>query len=134
MASIDTSREFAFTTQDFEQVRRLIYDHAGIALSPSKRDMVYGRLARRLRALKLNSFADYLCCCNALKGGRSGGFVNALTTNLTSFFRESHHFDILRDYLAKRRQQGHKPSGAAHRRPTKNLIRLPSLPARRLTA
>ncbi len=107
MASIDTSREFAFTTQDFEQVRRLIYDHAGIALSPSKQDMVYGRLARRLRALKLNSFADYLLLLQRPEGRQEwGAFVNALTTNLTSFFRESHHFDILRDYLAKRRQQG----------------------------
>ncbi len=53
-------REFIFTTQDFERVRKLIYDHAGIALSPQKEDMAYSRLARRLRATGLRSFDDYL--------------------------------------------------------------------------
>ena len=56
----DASREFHFTEQDFQRVRKLIYDYAGIALSDSKHDMVYSRLARRVRALKLANFADYL--------------------------------------------------------------------------
>ncbi|MBV5276654.1 chemotaxis protein CheR, partial [bacterium] len=53
-------REFAFTSADFERVRKLIYQHAGISLSAVKQDMVYSRLARRLRATGLNSFGDYL--------------------------------------------------------------------------
>jgi chemotaxis methyl-accepting protein methylase len=53
-------------------VRKLIYDYAGIALSDSKHDMVYSRLARRVRALKLANFADYLACCSGPTGARSG--------------------------------------------------------------
>lgn len=98
-------REFEFTTRDFEEVRRLIYSHAGITLSEGKVDMVYSRLARRLRAKGLASFRDYLAL---LKGGDAQeweAFVNALTTNLTAFFREAHHFDILRDFLRTRRER-----------------------------
>ncbi|PLK48631.1 chemotaxis protein CheR [Uliginosibacterium sp. TH139] len=100
---IDTGgREFEFTAQDFERVRSLIYKHAGISLSPVKQDMVYSRLARRLRVLNLKRFTEYL---DHLE--RSGGpaeweaFVNALTTNLTSFFREAHHFDLLAEQMRK---------------------------------
>jgi chemotaxis protein methyltransferase CheR len=96
------AREFSFTDQDFERVRKLIYKHAGISLAPIKQDMVYSRLARRLRAKGLKHFRDYL---DQLEGGHDvrewEAFVNALTTNLTSFFREAHHFDILADYLRK---------------------------------
>lgn len=99
-------REFVFTAQNFDRIRKLIYDHAGIALSPSKKDMVYSRLARRLRATGFNNFDDYL---NLIEQGDEKEwepFVNALTTNLTSFFRESHHFPILQDFLKSRRQRG----------------------------
>ena len=97
--------EFAFSAQDFEQVRRLIYDHAGINLHDHKQAMVYSRLSRRLRETGHRTFADYLGWL------RSGGqdaraewqqFVNGLTTNLTSFFRESHHFDSLAHDLRDR--------------------------------
>ena len=95
-------REFEFTAADFERVRKLIYQHAGISLAPIKQDMVYSRLARRLRALNLTSFGDYL---NALERNQDASewerFVNALTTNLTSFFREPHHFPIFADHLRK---------------------------------
>ncbi|PTD95364.1 chemotaxis protein CheR [Pseudothauera lacus] len=93
-------REFEFTTADFERIRALIHQHAGIALSPAKQDMVYSRLARRLRACGDRTFAQYLA---RLERDRSEWetFVNSLTTNLTSFFREAHHFDILADYLRK---------------------------------
>ncbi|MDR2030791.1 MAG: chemotaxis protein CheR [Azoarcus sp.] len=87
-------REFEFTTVDFERIRKLIYEHAGIALSPAKQDMVYSRLARRLRACGDKSFAQYLQRLERDRGEWET-FVNSLTTNLTSFFRESHHFDIL---------------------------------------
>ncbi|WP_306535298.1 CheR family methyltransferase [Geobacter sp.] len=97
--SIVPQREFHFTQEDFDRVRKLIYDHAGISLAPIKRDMVYSRLARRLRALGLASFRDYL---RLLEGGDEKEwetFVNSLTTNLTSFFREGHHFKILEKYM-----------------------------------
>lgn len=96
-----SAREFSFLPADFERVRKLIYQHAGISLSPVKQDMVYSRLARRLRATGCRSFAEYL---DALEKGDSAEwerFVNSLTTNLTSFFREPHHFPILADFLQK---------------------------------
>jgi len=101
----DGSREFHFTTQDFERVRKMIYDHAGIALNPSKEDMVYSRLARRLRALKLNNFNDYLALLERSDSEEWEGFVNALTTNLTSFFREQHHFPVLAEHVRQQRSK-----------------------------
>ena len=92
-------REFTFTRSDFEQVKRLIYDHAGINLSDSKMDMVYSRLGRRLRARGLTTFRDYLALVSSGDGEEWEAFVNSLTTNLTDFFRESHHFPILADHL-----------------------------------
>ena len=94
-------REFSFSAADFERVRKLIYQHAGISLSPVKQDMVYSRLARRLRATGKQTFAEYLDALE--KGGADEWerFVNSLTTNLTSFFREPHHFPILAEQLRK---------------------------------
>lgn len=97
-------REFAFSPEDFERIRRLIHRHAGIALSPAKEDMVYGRLARRLRALKLSSFADYLTRLER-DPAEWDAFVNALTTNFTTFLREAHHFEILARHLRTRRER-----------------------------
>jgi chemotaxis protein methyltransferase CheR len=94
-------REFEFTDGDFERVRKLIYDHAGISLSPAKRDMVYSRLARRLRATGLDSFDAYLDHVEAGDAAEWEAFTNALTTNLTSFFREPHHFPILAEHLRR---------------------------------
>jgi chemotaxis protein methyltransferase CheR len=94
-------REFNFSSADFERVRKLIYQHAGISLSPVKQDMVYSRLARRLRATGKNTFGEYLDMLE--KGGADEWerFVNSLTTNLTSFFREPHHFPIFAEHLQK---------------------------------
>ncbi|MEO7495524.1 MAG: CheR family methyltransferase, partial [Massilia sp.] len=96
----DTTKEFDFTRRDFERVRALIYARAGISLADSKQEMVYSRLARRLRATGIVSFDTYL---DELEAGRLGeeweSFINALTTNLTSFFREAHHFPLLADHL-----------------------------------
>lgn len=97
-------REFDFSDSDFERVRKLIYAHAGITLSPIKRDMVYSRLARRLRATGKKSFSEYLALVEHGSGAEWESFVNALTTNLTSFFREPHHFPVLAEFLKK--QQG----------------------------
>ncbi|MDR2165379.1 MAG: chemotaxis protein CheR [Zoogloeaceae bacterium] len=96
------AREFEFKAADFERVRKLIHARAGISLSPTKQDMVYSRLARRLRAKGMKTFAAYL---DHLEKGLDTGewelFVNSLTTNLTSFFREPHHFPILAAHLRK---------------------------------
>lgn len=99
-ASSSAVREFQFTAADFERVRKLIYARAGIALGEHKQEMVYSRLARRLRALDLGSFQAYL---DLLEHGGGGAewdeFTNSLTTNLTAFFREGHHFEILARHL-----------------------------------
>jgi chemotaxis protein methyltransferase CheR len=100
-------REFDYTPADFERVRQLIYKHAGISLSPLKQDMVYSRLARRLRVLNLDNFAHYLDYLEKADAAEWETFVNALTTNLTSFFREAHHFDILKQH-AKRLYDAHR--------------------------
>lgn len=101
-ASREAGKEFEFTRGDFERVRALIYRQAGISLADSKQEMVYSRLARRLRATGLASFAAYL---DDLEAGRLPdeweSFTNALTTNLTSFFREAHHFPLLAEHALK---------------------------------
>ncbi len=91
-------REFEFTEADFERVRSLLYKNAGIALSSSKQDMVYSRLARRLRSCGDQTFAQYLRRLEQ-DHGEWETFINSLTTNLTSFFREAHHFEILAEQL-----------------------------------
>ncbi|MFN7551120.1 MAG: CheR family methyltransferase [Pseudomonadota bacterium] len=100
--------DFAFSGADFARVRELIHTRAGIALAESKRQMVYGRLGRRLRALGIRSFRDYL---DRLESGGYDNdewqaFTNALTTNLTAFFREAHHFEILTRFLSNRSGKG----------------------------
>ena len=96
-------REFVFTSKDFERVRQLIYEHAGISLNPSKQDMVYSRLARRLRVTGINNFRDYLALLESKDEAEWQAFVNSLTTNLTSFFREQHHFPLLAEHALKRK-------------------------------
>lgn len=97
-------REFAFSREDFERIRTLIHDHAGISLSPVKQDMVYSRLARRLRACGDHTFAQYLQRLERDRGEWET-FVNSLTTNLTSFFREAHHFELLAELLRQRKDR-----------------------------
>ncbi|WP_077528729.1 CheR family methyltransferase [Vreelandella utahensis] len=92
-------REFQFTRKDFEWIREKVTGETGIQLNPSKDQMVYSRLARRLRALGLPDFASYRKVLEQDNGEEMGQFVNALTTNLTAFFRESHHFDHLAEIL-----------------------------------
>lgn len=92
-------QEFAFTDADFQCVRALIRERAGIALGEAKRSMVYSRLGRRLRARNLRTFADYLALLTREGGDEWQAFTNALTTNLTSFFREGHHFPVLVEHL-----------------------------------
>lgn len=92
-------REFAWTQADFARVQGLIYQRAGISLHDGKHAMVYSRLSRRLRETGYQSFRDYLGWLESHDGPEWQEFVNALTTNLTSFFREQHHFDILSEHL-----------------------------------
>jgi len=93
-------REFEFTAKDFSRIRKLIYQRAGISLSEAKSDMVYSRIGRRLRAVEFHSFKQYLDYLeNHPNHDEWEAFTNALTTNLTSFFREAHHFPILADHL-----------------------------------
>ncbi|HEU4590931.1 MAG TPA: protein-glutamate O-methyltransferase CheR [Steroidobacteraceae bacterium] len=87
--------DFALSRSEFERLRELVREHTGIALSDAKRQLVYGRLARRLRALKLESFAEYIKLIERGEPAELEEFVNAVTTNLTSFFREPHHFEYL---------------------------------------
>lgn len=94
-----SQREFKFTTEDFERVRKLIYQHAGISLTQAKQDMVYSRLARRLREKNYTTFVEYLSLLERNDVTEWETFINSLTTNLTSFFREAHHFDILARHL-----------------------------------
>jgi chemotaxis protein methyltransferase CheR len=67
----------------------------GIALAASKKELVYGRLARRLRKLKLTSFGEYCTLLESGDGTELQELTNAMTTNLTSFFRENYHFEQL---------------------------------------
>jgi chemotaxis protein methyltransferase CheR len=89
------AHEYQFSDQDFQRVRRLVYRHTGISLSNSKRQLVYGRLSRRLRALNLQAFDTYLQRVENDDAQELQHFCNAITTNLTSFFRENHHFEFL---------------------------------------
>lgn len=102
-------RAFAFEDRDFRRVCRLIQQHAGIQLSAHKRDMVYGRLVRRLRALSLERFSDYLDVVEHDPDAEAQAFVNALTTNLTSFFREEYHFAALIEQLRAAHAEQRKP-------------------------
>lgn len=98
-------RELEFTERDFQRIRNLIADRAGIVLAEHKRDMVYSRLGRCVRSRGLVRFGDYLSLLTANNASRDWQeFVNALTTNLTAFFRESHHFQLLQAHFQHRRE------------------------------
>jgi chemotaxis protein methyltransferase CheR len=99
VAMAEPAREFAFSDGDFRALVQFAYDNAGIALSDSKRNLLYSRLSRRLRSLGLTTFRqyrDYL----AANESELENFLNAISTNLTKFFREAHHFDHFRTHVA----------------------------------
>ncbi len=92
-------REFTFTREDFDFLRKISNEHSGILVPDDKFDMFYGRLSKRIRKLSLSNFKEY---CTYLKNNPEEEFtefINAVTTNLTSFFREKHHFDYLKSTL-----------------------------------
>jgi chemotaxis protein methyltransferase CheR len=88
-------KEFPMTDKDFQRIAGLAGRYTGIVLGEHKKDMVYGRIARRLRKLNINSFSKYLDFLEANVEKELSNFINVITTNLTSFFRENHHFDYL---------------------------------------
>ena len=107
MGPLAQGREFVWTNADFARVQGLIYKRAGISLHDGKHAMVYSRLSRRLRETGHDSFNDYLSWLESNDGPEWQEFVNALTTNLTAFFREQHHFEIFASHLRS------KPAGSS---------------------
>ena len=100
MALPEKRREFDFSIKHFNAFRKISQNHTGIMVPDNKFEMFYSRLTKRLRTLKLNSFDEYLNYLKNHEDKEFTPFINALTTNLTSFFREPHHFDFLRKQLA----------------------------------
>lgn len=91
------AREFEFTDDDFERIRRFVSENTGIVLSDAKKNMVYGRLSKRIRKGSFDDFSEF---CDAIEEGNEYEqefLINAITTNLTAFFRENHHFEFLAD-------------------------------------
>lgn len=90
-----SDREFIFSDEHFARIRRFVTAHTGIVLPDIKKNMVYGRLSKHIRKQFKGNFDDF---CDAVENGDSEVqdiLVNAITTNLTAFFRERHHFDFL---------------------------------------
>ncbi len=102
-------REIQFSAADFERVRGMIRAKAGIDLGQAKQNMVYSRLSRRLRECGHDNFVSYLDALGGDADPEWQEFINCLTTNLTAFFREPHHFETLAAHLAS------WPTGAAAR-------------------
>ena len=96
-------REFLWSDTDFARIKALIYKKAGISLHDGKHAMVYSRVSRRLRETGHTSFRSYLDWLEQHDGPEWQEFINALTTNLTAFFREQHHFEVLHEMMATRR-------------------------------
>lgn len=92
-----TEHEFDFNEQDFARVKKMVYDFAGIDLNDSKKSLVYNRLSKRIRFLGLSSFKAYLDYVVEQGESEFVHLINAITTNLTFFFRENHHFEYLAD-------------------------------------
>lgn len=91
------AKEFPMSNKNFDEIKRIAYEITGINLTDQKKNMIYSRLARRIRANGLNSFDQYCALLAQANSGETTEFINAITTNLTSFFREGHHFDFLQE-------------------------------------
>ena len=88
-------QEYQLSPAEYSRICQLVHQHTGIALSENKRELVYSRITRRLRKLNLDGFAQYLELLETGDAAEIEEFTNAITTNLTSFFREDHHFEHL---------------------------------------
>jgi chemotaxis protein methyltransferase CheR len=98
-------REFEFTRDDFDVIRAMIYEHAGISIAPTKQELVYTRIRKRVREHGLTSFGSYIEYLKRTPGELQA-FINSLTTNFTAFFRERDHFAILRRFAEERNAGG----------------------------
>ncbi|GLS92417.1 chemotaxis protein methyltransferase [Psychromonas marina] len=92
---------FELTQNDFQAIAFLLYNNVGISLSESKKHLVYNRLIHRIRSKKLSSFKQYIHLLDDKNAPEWNYFLNALTTNLTSFYREPYHFELLAEYASK---------------------------------
>ena len=93
----DLQREYKFTPKDFNTLRKIANEHTGIVVPDDKFDMYYARISKRIRHLGLRDFKEY---CEYLQNNPDTEFkpfINSITTNLTSFFRENHHFEFLKN-------------------------------------
>ena len=97
--SASVFKSFEFSDADFRRLQKMIFDFAGISLNSNKKPMAYSRLTKRLRQLNITTFGEYLDFVESSGDDEHVRFINALTTNLTYFFREPHHFPILVDHL-----------------------------------
>ena len=108
-ASLVPDSEFAFTLSDFRKIAALVHGQAGIVLPESKASLVYSRLAKRLRTIGLRSFRDYCALVESKDGvDERMAMIAAMTTNVTRFFRESHHFEELSTILPAMAQAARK--------------------------
>lgn len=97
--TMEKQREFEYTRADFDTLRAISNSHSGIIVSDDKFDMFYSRLSKRVRMLGLKNFQEY---CQYLKNNEETeftAFINAITTNLTAFFRENHHFEYVKETI-----------------------------------
>jgi chemotaxis protein methyltransferase CheR len=99
MAIVEKAREFKFTADDFNFLRKLSNEHSGIQVPDERFDMFYSRLSKRIRKLGLTDFNAYCQYLKDYPDQEFTEFINAITTNLTAFFREIHHFDYVRDVV-----------------------------------
>lgn len=104
---IKKDREFLFTEKDFNYLRKVANEYSGITVSDDKYDMYYARIAKRVRKLGFSDFSEY---CSYLKNNHEKeftDFINSITTNLTSFFRENYHFEYLESHIIPQHKQKH---------------------------
>lgn len=93
-------KEFPMTASNFDFIKTVAYQKTGIKLSDHKKNMIYSRLARRLRELGLSHFDQYCEILATDSHPELSNFINSITTNLTAFFREPHHFEYIKSHLA----------------------------------
>ncbi|MFT5161670.1 MAG: chemotaxis protein methyltransferase CheR [Alteromonadaceae bacterium] len=105
---MSAKKEFLMTSEDFNYIRDTVYDTCGIVLGEHKKEMVYSRIARRIRALHLTNCASYIGYLIEHSEEEFSNFINAITTNLTSFFRENHHFAFLTDTIIAELKEIHQ--------------------------
>ncbi|MEE2652344.1 MAG: protein-glutamate O-methyltransferase CheR [Pseudomonadota bacterium] len=98
----DVKFEYQFKDRDFNKLKEIVYARTGITLGEEKRQLVYSRFAKRIRKLNLKNFSEYIEYFEKNEESEVTDFINAITTNFTSFFREPHHFEFLKDFIAKR--------------------------------